>query len=964
MAKIRIIKGIKESAQRFIDRHKAIKEAENKFTTYGDLQTRKWELENYMEDNEVVDDAISEEFNNIDNEIAKARSEYADSQIRLKELEKQFQNIDDGKKDRINKESYIQDIIDAEMISRSKISDEIDPSEQIYDAKKGGTSIEVENPNDQPAQDGATDVDGDDTLATNDADESAPKSDPVTNDKSLNDMTDEEFEAMLLADDESDVDITSEALRKVRNGEKITEEEANLVNELSEFDKSSDRNLLDGQEIEYKGKRGVASVDENGDLMFNDKKIAGQEQEGISNRELGIREIKSQDTVADKIDSDATHRTSERRNKRGTADFIKSNKERALRNASEKKITSENKKILKELGHNSESVKKMGVRAANELAIVTKFDRLYEKAVKNGEMTRSDAITSMVDDGNTSGETFKKLKAEQENDVDEVEKEKAKIINDREQLSDIEKTLSNFAKEVEKHLNSGDITDANTNFTASFDKSGTVDSDNPAAHKKNSGIVSSALSQRVPTKLLEKLGNGDAKAGQKVIDDMRKLDKNRKNISKSLTPSKTNERVKNAKNTKTKKDTVTYSNVKNMTEDEYNAAVNKMIDDGVVEQKCKTSSKKKAANGLSTGIKAGGVWTIVKDLAGYPTHEDGGVDLVINRGGVFLNNNGKDVKAENGLSIENGDDPRKVRVKDENGVVKTYFTDTPEYAKLYNSGKLMTESVDDNGDAIYAAPPLREVTIERPSKGYISDDVDMARRFFKDYIGSQLYNERLVDMRGIDSDEAEKISSLRSNWISDVEFKIGDISSDYNNSDEMGSRNAGGKIFLDREADEKMMSRTVPRFKKNYPEAGDIKYGDLGTVAVHEASHMVGALPPMNKNGHFSRNYPTFTLSINEYKAISDRLKEDAHEKASKHNIRPEEIKAGMDEMRYRLWESDDIKFNPGKDKFDKSHYEYLKKQKQYPIERVLQLFDEDDFIWLMNNIADNSSGGGNSNDV
>lgn len=56
------------------------------------------------------------------------------------------------------------------------------------------------------------------------------------------------------------------------------------------------------------------------------------------------------------------------------------------------------------------------------------------------------------------------------------------------------------------------------------------------------------------------------------------------------------------------------------------------------------------ANYFTRGSK----WEVVKDLKGYPSHEKGGVDVTIGKGGVKIKGtDGKDIKAKNGLVLYN-----------------------------------------------------------------------------------------------------------------------------------------------------------------------------------------------------------------------------------------------------------------------------------------------------------------------
>ena len=52
-------------------------------------------------------------------------------------------------------------------------------------------------------------------------------------------------------------------------------------------------------------------------------------------------------------------------------------------------------------------------------------------------------------------------------------------------------------------------------------------------------------------------------------------------------------------------------------------------------------------------FKRGSEWEIVKDLKGYKTHEQGGVDLTIGSDGIKIKNGKTDYYAKNGLLMPN-----------------------------------------------------------------------------------------------------------------------------------------------------------------------------------------------------------------------------------------------------------------------------------------------------------------------
>lgn len=71
--------------------------------------------------------------------------------------------------------------------------------------------------------------------------------------------------------------------------------------------------------------------------------------------------------------------------------------------------------------------------------------------------------------------------------------------------------------------------------------------------------------------------------------------------------------------------------------------------EGLLEIDCK--GKLKAEKGLATSFVKGGKWKVIKDLKGYPTHKEGGVDLTIGKDGVNIKNGNTQFTAKHGLVI-------------------------------------------------------------------------------------------------------------------------------------------------------------------------------------------------------------------------------------------------------------------------------------------------------------------------
>ena len=71
--------------------------------------------------------------------------------------------------------------------------------------------------------------------------------------------------------------------------------------------------------------------------------------------------------------------------------------------------------------------------------------------------------------------------------------------------------------------------------------------------------------------------------------------------------------------------------------------------EGLLEIDCK--GKLKAEKGLATAFTKGGKWKVIKDLKGYPTHKEGGIDLTIGKDGVSIKNGNTQFTAKYGLVI-------------------------------------------------------------------------------------------------------------------------------------------------------------------------------------------------------------------------------------------------------------------------------------------------------------------------
>jgi len=84
-------------------------------------------------------------------------------------------------------------------------------------------------------------------------------------------------------------------------------------------------------------------------------------------------------------------------------------------------------------------------------------------------------------------------------------------------------------------------------------------------------------------------------------------------------------------------------------ESDVEAKVRELEREGLLEIDCK--GKLKAEKGLQTNFTKGGKWKLIKDLKGYPTHKEGGVDLTIGKNGVSIKNGSTEFTAKHGLVI-------------------------------------------------------------------------------------------------------------------------------------------------------------------------------------------------------------------------------------------------------------------------------------------------------------------------
>ena len=104
------------------------------------------------------------------------------------------------------------------------------------------------------------------------------------------------------------------------------------------------------------------------------------------------------------------------------------------------------------------------------------------------------------------------------------------------------------------------------------------------------------------------------------------------------------------------------SKVEEMDDNLYISVLNQLEQENIIEKDC-SGGKLKAKDGLKTTFTKGGKWKIIKDLKGYPTHKEGGVDLTIGKDGVNIKNGNIQFTAKHGLVIS--------AIKAQEGLVET-----------------------------------------------------------------------------------------------------------------------------------------------------------------------------------------------------------------------------------------------------------------------------------------------------
>lgn len=209
------------------------------------------------------------------------------------------------------------------------------------------------------------------------------------------------------------------------------------------------------------------------------------------------------------------------------------------------------------------------------------------------------------------------------------------------------------------------------------------------------------------------------------------------------------------------------------------------------------------------------------------------------------------------------------------------------------------------------------------------------KNFYNSYITSPRYKQMLIGQGYKNPDDAIKLRQANIN-VTPVQKKYSTVS-EYNTNDHVVNISPFDELQI--------------------PNA------NMKSILAHELSHVGGAI-------HYKMDkYPSpMKLSEKEFTEIlnRNRLSKMDYSKLSDeekyHDIAPQENKADLDALRYRLY-SDKL-YDAGTQNFNK---EMLQKAKQkysadLSMQRLSKYFSDDDIIWMMNNIAKNSTN--NSNKV
>lgn len=208
-------------------------------------------------------------------------------------------------------------------------------------------------------------------------------------------------------------------------------------------------------------------------------------------------------------------------------------------------------------------------------------------------------------------------------------------------------------------------------------------------------------------------------------------------------------------------------------------------------------------------------------------------------------------------------------------------------------------------------PGKKKSTLPKEPGDDYTQEADLVKQFFKEYLNSPNYKKRLKTQQ---YEDPKQVITQRLNRLSNSKFSTGTTGSQY--------------------VDETNTVTFDPT------EASKYGFSPAGTIA-HEYSHLVGS--------NFRDLSQYNTLNTNEYSQFVRRNK--AYNTWPEHDARPWESKADLDELRYllhrdKLYDTGTQQFTPELLKQAKSKY------KDRATGRLFNNFSDDDLIYLMNNIA------------
>lgn len=92
------------------------------------------------------------------------------------------------------------------------------------------------------------------------------------------------------------------------------------------------------------------------------------------------------------------------------------------------------------------------------------------------------------------------------------------------------------------------------------------------------------------------------------------------------------------------------SKVKEIDDSLYNSVLNQLEQENKIEKDC-SDGNLKAKDGIRGKFTKGSKWEIIKDLKGYPSHTQGGVDIKLGKDGFSFTRNNGVIEAKHGLVL-------------------------------------------------------------------------------------------------------------------------------------------------------------------------------------------------------------------------------------------------------------------------------------------------------------------------